>query len=163
MRPRQSSLGIRERVVPFPTLECLASMRPRQSSLGIFNAASLVACETGASMRPRQSSLGISRPRSQRWCRRGPRFNEAEAIKPRNPEPSSTARPVAWASMRPRQSSLGISPADRNFLAVGRHAASMRPRQSSLGISCRPARTPSCARRFNEAEAIKPRNPRYTS
>ena len=36
-------------------------------------------------------------------------FNEAEAIKPRNPPDDLMARIRIIASMRPRQSSLGIS------------------------------------------------------
>ena len=60
-----------------------------------------------ASMRPRQSSLGIkraSRPRAPTV----PSFNEAEAIKPRNPDPRHCMAVHRLASMRPRQSSLGI-------------------------------------------------------
>ena len=59
-------------------------------------------------MRPRQSSLGICpRPVASpgcRWCR----FNEAEAIKPRNLRLMPGAYYNDNASMRPRQSSLGI-------------------------------------------------------
>ena len=109
-------------------------------------------------MRPRQSSLGI---RLRRVVTSPPRrrFNEAEAIKPRNQEPGRQIHPgdsgfneaeaikprnqpvriqaqfVAQmrASMRPRQSSLGIAKLAEEFnSAIG---ASMRPRQSSLGIS----------------------------
>ena len=60
-------------------------------------------------------------------------FNEAEAIKPRNPFEVLVIAQVGPASMRPRQSSLGISP--RPALRERRGCASMRPRQSSLGIS----------------------------
>ena len=60
-------------------------MRPRQSSLGIgFHRVVELYEDPLASMRPRQSSLGIQRIRpdvESVWSR----FNEAEAIKPRNP------------------------------------------------------------------------------
>ena len=73
-------------------------MRPRQSSLGIVCAsvgtASYIELGTlpAASMRPRQSSLGITRGiRSCQGMTGLPCFNEAEAIKPRNPPRSSTS------------------------------------------------------------------------
>ena len=60
-------------------------------------------------MRPRQSSLGI-RNDSQHGRRSNGCFNEAEAIKPRNPGFSPKDRTgLVQASMRPRQSSLGIA------------------------------------------------------
>ena len=83
-------------------------------------------------MRPRQSSLGIAGSGGSA-TRETRGFNEAEAIKPRNPQREH--RQVAdhpHASMRPRQSSLGIA---RPRLHGGNQvSASMRPRQSSLGI-----------------------------
>ena len=59
-------------------------------------------------------------------------FNEAEAIKPRNP--------------------------DQAKILHGHRLASMRPRQSSLGIQEPSPQPPEVAKSFNEAEAIKPRN-----
>ena len=62
----------------------------------------------------------------------GLRFNEAEAIKPRNHGRLDAEERRQRASMRPRQSSLGI---DLVYLQGGSIVyASMRPRQSSLGI-----------------------------
>ena len=94
----------------------------------------------------------------QRQGRSVVRFNEAEAIKPRNLVTLKLGSPGSRASMRPRQSSLGIGECPMPGPSR-RWEASMRPRQSSLGIGCR--RT--CRRLgvpgFNEAEAIKPRNP----
>ena len=50
---------------------------------------------TSASMRPRQSSLGIQRAdRRRSGIRRYPSFNEAEAIKPRNPTLSVPTKSV---------------------------------------------------------------------
>ena len=64
----------------------------------------------------------------------GRRFNEAEAIKPRNR-------------------------VDLRWLCREGDAASMRPRQSSLGIVLyAPQLDHRHFGRFNEAEAIKPRN-----
>ena len=59
-------------------------MRPRQSSLGIYSQGGQASRLLMASMRPRQSSLGIPHERNVMTTYfRG--FNEAEAIKPRNP------------------------------------------------------------------------------
>ena len=111
-----------------------------------------------ASMRPRQSSLGILKSQQQDTASRpSPGFNEAEAIKPRNPV--RRRREIATldaASMRPRQSSLGIS---AQVKTVALHcmcfneAEAIKPRNPS---ECRWLGGPHVC--FNEAEAIKPRN-----
>ena len=80
-------------------------------------------------MRPRQSSLGICKTNTRQGSPET-RFNEAEAIKPRNHDGAKKMRAAGDASMRPRQSSLGI-----------KHTLEQGGGQS-----------------FNEAEAIKPRN-----
>ena len=83
-------------------------------------------------MRPRQSSLG-------------------------NPLRGCLCCATVAASMRPRQSSLGNG--HPHPAAIAATAASMRPRQSSLG-NPRPLDVFALTfRRFNEAEAIKPRKP----
>ena len=64
-------------------------MRPRQSSLGIGSGREGEMRVGDASMRPRQSSLGIRMPATRGPCRQG--FNEAEAIKPRNPSRTKTS------------------------------------------------------------------------
>ena len=135
-------------------------------------------------MRPRQSSLGIMpMPRTSRFTYRSfneaeaikprnrmgrvvvrghrQRFNEAEAIKPRNLNARAIPQTQTMASMRPRQSSLGIAPAD--FQGGRRSGASMRPRQSSLGILYLHTELFRNEHGFNEAEAIKPRNPSTSS
>ena len=86
MRPRQSSLGINlaDIMVRLPDN---ASMRPRQSSLGIRARFVKHRGIIIASMRPRQSSLGIKRV-AYVTPEQLAGFNEAEAIKPRNPSPS---------------------------------------------------------------------------
>ena len=97
-------------------------------------------------MRPRQSSLGIEPVWAQNTLRSTPCFNEAEAIKPRNPPDHPKPAPLFQkASMRPRQSSLGILNMGGGVM-VAPHA-SMRPRQSSLGINRTPCRIGSCAAR----------------
>ena len=82
-------------------------------------------------MRPRQSSLGIVvfRPPTMRRTR----FNEAEAIKPRNHGPGGEGRP-----------------ADRGF----NEAEAIKPRNPRIANERRLEDIG-----FNEAEAIKPRNP----
>ena len=168
MRPRQSSLGIHTYKSVHETNHS-ASMRPRQSSLGIEMVdrdRSRHVRSARASMRPRQSSLGIcrqSKRRDQLW-RLVRRFNEAEAIKPRNPNRRwmNDSSGMTTASMRPRQSSLGIGlPLDRSRQPRrSRITASMRPRQSSLGIMYPTGQNGRAHNTsFNEAEAIKPRNP----
>ena len=83
-------------------------------------------------MRPRQSRLGIQ-------------------------DPHDAVLQGELASMRPRQSRLGIMGCDRRGTSL-RRQASMRPRQSRLGIE--PTQTVGRMKltRFNEAEAITPRN-----
>ena len=169
MRPRQSSLGIRSwgRVnrasTTRPSFNEAEAIKPRNRA---GCAATWRGSIAAASMRPRQSSLGISAVPAVRLAHpvEKPRFNEAEAIKPRNheaPLASSAWCRQASASMRPRQSSLGIADT-LDYRAKGNSAlASMRPRQSSLGIITvllqvgASRHHSSC---FNEAEAIKPRN-----
>ena len=109
-----------------------------------------------ASMRPRQSSLGIGVGVSvQRDSI--PRFNEAEAIKPRNLVTPGSPSANIPASMRPRQSSLGI------LLGRRRRALPVRCFNEAEAIKPRNRASPHapCAGTsgFNEAEAIKPRNP----
>ena len=106
-------------------------MRPRQSSLGICSTSVRLTTRLKASMRPRQSSLGIFTNALYMCVVVG--FNEAEAIKPRNPVPIESLNINQVASMRPRQSSLGIL-ARRHRIGGEMMTASMRPRQSSLGI-----------------------------
>ena len=87
-------------------------MRPRQSSLGIkavpIRSRSATRFNEAEAIKPR--NLASNCP-----CRITPqaRFNEAEAIKPRNQVRLGLARclPIFSASMRPRQSSLGIAAA----------------------------------------------------
>ena len=158
MRPRQSSLGILG-MGPWMRKFLEASMRPRQSSLGISHPGLDHPPRSHASMRPRQSSLGIyqrsspasGQPRqgfneAEAIKPRNPsrrvlshhlevRFNEAEAIKPRNHDAAILGKLINMASMRPRQSSLGIPPGGRAQHGA-EPVASMRPRQSSLGIPC---------------------------
>ena len=139
MRPRQSSLGIeglreaiRKEKSCFNEAEAIKPRNrrpPRRRRPGLV-----------ASMRPRQSSLGIASSLVgygfRKRCLAG--FNEAEAIKPRNPGSQSGFRshdPEEVASMRPRQSSLGILTSRYRQLRRPTAPASMRPRQSSLGIS----------------------------
>ena len=137
-------------------------MRPRQSSLGILAASSEPTLDELASMRPRQSSLGIWKRAVAEYANMI-RFNEAEAIKPRNLLLALACPAGTHASMRPRQSSLGIwppLPVPRTTLCCFNEAeaikprnlgscaarknrgnlASMRPRQSSLGIGLATAR-----------------------
>ena len=85
-----------------------------------------------ASMRPRQSSLGII-PSAARPARCSTRFNEAEAIKPRNPTGTTDQRGLLSRfneaeAIKPRNQC-------RSPKLFGYEEASMRPRQSSLGIS----------------------------
>ena len=94
-------------------------------------------------MRPRQSSLGIHQGALQAELRRGRSircFNEAEAIKPRNP---AAHRLCGWHQLR--------RPSYRF-----NEAEAIKPRNPTceLGLS-----TGMRISRFNEAEAIKPRNP----
>ena len=113
---------------------------------------------TCASMRPRQSSLGICRwhssHKSSPSC-----FNEAEAIKPRNhPELAGNVEPRALdASMRPRQSSLGIlrkgGSRKSRVSPCFNEAEAIKPRNPAMRSQFALA-----VSRFNEAEAIKPRN-----
>ena len=133
MRPRQSSLGIHAEA-RCDVAGGGASMRPRQSSLGIWSARSSCNCLLQpASMRPRQSSLGISSlPTSMSSTR--VRFNEAEAIKPRN-------------RVRPRASPN--PPGNPRF----NEAEAIKPRNRMTTMQTQRRRP--C---FNEAEAIKPRN-----
>ena len=78
-------------------------------------------------IKPRNQSIQHTQQRRRR------RFNEAEAIKPRNQLCVLLEDALErYASMRPRQSSLGIPAPQDGADAV--HPASMRPRQSSLGI-----------------------------
>ena len=86
------------------------------------------------------------------------RFNEAEAIKPRN-LPSNIGLPKAKAirfneaeAIKPRNQET------KNTVKYTADAASMRPRPSSLGIYGWPSGNTLTICRFNEAEAIKPRN-----
>ena len=134
-----------------------ASMRPRQSSLGILpESYGTGGTRYEASMRPRQSSLGIYVHTNLSGTRPTGRFNEAEAIKPRNQDFTYVCDTRVKASMRPRQSSLGIcrrSGRDRQGRGCFNEAEAIKPR--NRGCECE-RRGERCG--FNEAEAIKPRN-----
>ena len=171
------------RVSRFNEAEAIKPRNPRRyqegrrgPEAGSFNEAEAI--------KPRNPGSALRRA----WMRELSGFNEAEAIKPRNPPtmakqitsavPGASMRPRqsslgimcrglphmghmgAVASMRPRQSSLGIQPSSPMSSPMSPEA-SMRPRQSSLGIASRLLHTEiqEHGRCFNEAEAIKPRNP----
>ena len=145
-------------------------MRPRQSSLGIhegndMDRQTVVRFNEAEAIKPRNRDV----LRTWAMAQDTTSFNEAEAIKPRNRDQTWRHSLCSYhdtlASMRPRQSSLGILkvmyPHDR-WQTEGLRA-SMRPRQSSLGIPPEATGIHGKARtRFNEAEAIKPRNQRMT-
>ena len=131
-------------------------MRPRQSRLGISDSAHVHARGNCASMRPRQSRLGI-----WYWTHEeipeDARFNEAEAITPRN-EAVVVRDPCDCRSFNEAEAITPRNRAgDRTANSNGMRA-SMRPRQSRLGIPKARPRSCLAPRRFNEAEAITPRN-----
>ena len=89
-------------------------MRPRQSSLGIIPCdysiiRSIKGFNEAEAIKPRNPSIEAS---TARTCSS---FNEAEAIKPRNQDGVEQPEAPGLASMRPRQSSLGISPPSNSF------------------------------------------------
>ena len=89
-------------------------------------------------------------------------FNEAEAIKPRNPAANTRLGRYRSPVFERFNEAEAIKP--RNQLhdldaGVPVPRASMRPRQSSLGIKEWAVTTVGWKESFNEAEAIKPRNP----
>ena len=91
MRPRQSSLGILNRVPLCGSTRdgCCFNEAEAIKPRNLTAAASVPLTECSdrlASMRPRQSSLGIVKHKDYncRCSHRSAGFNEAEAIKPRN-------------------------------------------------------------------------------